>query len=50
LATSGFVARTAADTIVARTLVSVGQTIEFINPAGIAGNPNIEMSWVEAAW
>ena len=46
LASNGFIVRTAADTVTARTLVA-GTNITITNADGIAGNPTISASFTE---
>lgn len=40
LAATGFIARTGAGAVAARTLVSADGTVVFTNPGGVAGNPD----------
>ena len=43
LATTGLIARTATNTVVTRSIISSGGTLAVTNPAGIAGNPSLDV-------
>jgi hypothetical protein len=44
LASTGFIAQTAAGTVADRTLTSAGGSLVITNPAGVSGNPSLDLA------